>query len=303
MKSLRTLLFLLIGVGAFCIFLYWSFPYDRLKNRLVTQAQRVLGSGLQLEVETLQPNWVTGLELTHVTLRSTTDTKAPPLLAANAILLRASIFSALFGHPWAHFRVELAQGLIEGSAQQQDEGVQITLAFSDVALHQFGVIHELTGLRLEGRVDGESALLVNSAQFKQSHGTINLQLTDWKIAKQSQIKLGPLGAIDLKEKEYLLTHGDGSAIDVEIDGGKAEVTNCTLKGGDLQLDIKGQAFLEQQFALMRLNLKGKVGFSDSLRQLVPVAMFGAASPDNQSYSVELSGPIRSLRKKIGTFSF
>ncbi|MBI2343237.1 MAG: type II secretion system protein GspN [Deltaproteobacteria bacterium] len=288
--------------GSFLLFLYWTFPHEQLKERLIAMVQAQLGDEFQLRIASLDSHWVTGLELSDIELQHRVGDRMEPWLQADRATLRVGPMTLLFGQPRATFTVTVADGEIDGAVRKADDVVTMSAQFNALALDAIPMLQTVTGLRLRGAVDGTIQLESNLHQIKSARGTVSMTLDDWNILKESQLKLGGLGAVDLDEA-FVLTEGKDSAIEIEINRGTMQVSALRLTGGDIELDLSGQIFFEQRFQNSRMNIKGGVAFSEKLKSLVPVAMFGPASPDTGRYPVELVGRVSHLRRKIGTFTF
>jgi len=72
-----------VGYGAFysfclVIFAYLTFPYDRLKNRIIAEfnARQLAGAGVRLELEDLDGYWFSGIEAEGVRLVKPSDSTA-----------------------------------------------------------------------------------------------------------------------------------------------------------------------------------------------------------------------------------
>lgn len=301
-KSVKWIGMLVLGAFAFLAFLYWTFPYDVLKARVITTFERQLGGKWSVKIDELEPHWFSGVKLHDVQLLSRADTKAPPVLQAKEATARIGLLATLFGSPQANFAVELEKGDIEGSIQRKEDQTTIELELDALDLQAFRFIEDVSGLKLAGRLDGNVNVQLNLRAIKQAAGKIELMLDNWKILKGSQLKLGALGAMDL-DSEFILSKGKDSVIKITMERGTAKIDTFRMKGGDIELDLKGQFFLERQFARSRINLKGTVKFSDKMKQIFPVEMLGASDPDSGTYPVEISGRMAKLRKRIGKFSF
>lgn len=301
-KPLRMFGYLLVGLLSFLFFLYWTFPYDRLKDRIVTTLDQQLRGNIGISIASLSPSIFSGLSLEGVRLidRSAKDQK--PLLSIEEATVDIGILSSVLGSPKAHFSLEVAGGEIGGDFIQRDDLNVVEAEIDGLQLSELRFLETLTGLKLHGGMDGTINLQLNPKQIKAAKGRVTISLEEWRIEKGSQLKLGSLGAIDLGTA-YTLTSADGSELDIELDRGTMQVKGIKLTGGDLGVQLTGQIFLEQKFATSRCNLKGSITFSEKMREIIPVAMLGPANPNDGSYPIELSGRLDQLRKKIGNFDF
>lgn len=303
-KPLRIVGYVVLGLVSFVFFLYWTFPYERLKDRVVTTLDQALQGNIGITIGALSPSVFSGLALEGVTLidRAAKEKEHQALLTIDEATVNIGILSSLLGSPKASFAVELAGGEIDGDFSQRDDVNVVAAEIDGLQLDQLPLLEAMTGLKLKGGMSGTIDLQVNPKQIKAAKGRVKMSLEDWRTQKGSKLKLGALGEIDLGTN-YTLTKSEGSSFDVELDRGTMQIKGFQLKGGDLEIQLTGQIFLEQKFPNSRCNLKGSIKLSEKMQEIIPVAMLGPASPDDGSYPIELSGRLDQLRKRIGNFNF
>ncbi len=301
-QPIRILLYLVVGIISFVFFLYWTFPYERLKDRVVTAVDQQLRGNIGIAIDGLSPSIFSGFAFEGIRILDRTAKDQKPLLTIDEASVNVGLLSSLFGSPKASFAADLAGGEISGRFVHRDDLNIIEAEMEDIQLDQIRLVESLTGLKLQGGMQGAIKMQVNPKQIKAAKGSVTLELKDWRTAKGSQLKLGSLGAIDLGTP-YTLTKGEGSALDLELDRGTMQVKKFQLKGGDLEIELNGQVFLEQRFQNSRCNLKGSIKFSDKMKEIIPVAMLGPANPDTGTYPLEFSGRLAQMRKRIGNFNF
>lgn len=301
---------LLLYVGCFGLallaFLYWTFPYEALKGRLITMAEQGLGGDLQVSIGAIDSHWITGVELHGLAITDQREKKPVTWLQVEDMSVHVGLLSLLTGRPQARFAMEFPEGEIDGRYVRHNGGQSVVVHCDEVGLAPFGLIPATTGLKLGGLLNGDVELSIDARQLKAAQGAIALAFQDWKILKGSQLKLGSLGTLNLSElniESLLLSRSEDSGLELAIENGVATVNTLRLKGGDIEVDLTGKIFLEQPFANARVNLKGTVKFSEKMSQVFPVQMLGAANPDDGSYALELSGRVNALQKRIGSFRF
>lgn len=295
----------LFGLTLLC-FLYWTFPFEALKGRLITMVEQSLGGDLQVSIGAVDSHWITGVELHELAITDQREKKPVTWLRVEAMSVHVGLFSLLTGQPRARFDMDFPEGDIGGSVARQNGGQSMAVHFDEVGLEPFGLIPATTGLKLGGMINGDVECALDARQMKATQGAIALTFQEWKILKGSQLKLGSLGTLDLSElniESLILSRSEDSGLELAIENGVATVNVLRLKGGDIEVDLTGKLFLEQPFANSRVNLKGTVKFSEKMTQVFPVQMLGAANPDDGSYVLELSGRVNALQKRIGSFRF
>src|SRR5258706_3149879 len=94
--------------ACFTLFAYFTFPYERVRDLLVTKASSVGAPGTKLSIGALGPHWLTGIALTSVKLergKGATGEPASPI-TLDKVTVRASPLALLFGNLGLHFSAE-----------------------------------------------------------------------------------------------------------------------------------------------------------------------------------------------------
>ena len=94
----------------FCLFIFlsWTFPYDKLKERIVTQfnsQQKSATNPQQLEIDELDSNWITGVKAKGVRLIQPAKEadKPPMIISIDEARARISLLSLLVGNKSVSF--------------------------------------------------------------------------------------------------------------------------------------------------------------------------------------------------------
>lgn len=176
---MRKLVVYVAGYPAFFLFFfalgaYWTFPYDRLRDRIVQDVER--GSELQLEIASLRPSWLTGVTLEGVRVTSVPDEPSRPrrTLAIREAEARISLFGLLTGTTEVSFDVVVeGGGTVEGVYAQSDESLRIDANLQNVDLRRLGPLHDFIGIPIEGRASGRIDMTIGK-EAAGTEGSVNL---------------------------------------------------------------------------------------------------------------------------------
>jgi type II secretion system protein N len=294
-KPLRYLLYVLLFAVSFVFFLYASFPYDVLKDRVVGS----LGRGYDISVEELSPYWFTGIDVKGLVVRNPQSEGGQELISVRRLKGRASIFSLIFGKPKISFDMELARGEISGTVHQTDEELDLDLELDDVDLKDVSIITSKTGMRVTSRIDGTVVLKMDRRNFTRSEGRIRLDMGDMKIAATE----AKLGEMTLPLPEIVLSKRRGSSLDVELGKGVINFKTFKLADGDLQLDLTGKMFLSNNVSNYRFNLQGSFKAADKLSQALPfLFVVEKQKKEDGSFPLSITGRLARPAIKVGTFT-
>jgi len=299
-KILKYIAYFILFLISFFVFLYWVFPYDRLKDRLLSGIERQMGGKVEVEAGELEPYWFTGVEIAKLKF-STRDEEgnALPALNIDKLRFRASLFSLIFGSPRVTYLIESGDGEIEGHARQTEEGFEFDADFDDFEISSLKVLSSKVGLNIAGKMDGYISLKYDQRRPARSSGKMELDLKDIKLG-ESTVKLGPM---DLPLPPLTITKSKGSSIKLNMGNGTMAVDKIELKDGDLGLDITGKVFLSNRIENCRFNIRGSFKASEVLEKALPfIFVIEKEKKPDGSFPISITGRISSPTVKIGTFT-
>ncbi|MET0340732.1 MAG: type II secretion system protein GspN [Polyangiales bacterium] len=301
----------------FFLFAYWTFPYQRLAGYLSDKVAES-SSGYTLEIGSISPYWLTGVELEDVKVRKTAAEAlaTPPPSAGGkdkpivdqAVRVRSAtarlgLFSLLFGNKALSFDAELEAGDIEGTFDDDGDTKHVVAKLEKVDLGKLGLLEALIPLPLKGVLTGDFDLTL-SAQPSKTSGTVKLGIAKLVAGDgKAKLKLGSMGGLTIDP----VAVGDVTLL-MDVKEGVGMVKKLSSTGPDLTLDGGGEVRFAQPLSRSRLGLALKLKLNESYRDKSPrtKVMFslldGASSPQvaaaktpDGAFQVRLSGPLTSPR--------
>lgn len=298
-RLLRYLSYLALFAVLFVVFLYWVFPYDSLKDRILGDVERQLGGGLQVSAKTLEPHWFSGVDIEDLEIEGPGEHGMVKLAKFKRVRARASLIPLIFGSVRTKFEIMIGKGEISGRARAGEDAITIRVDLEDLNLADFAFLQERTGLKFVSRIDGGADLSVNRAQPVRSSGRVDLNFKNLSIAA-SQLSLGDIA---LEVPDLIIAKGKGSELKMSLGKGTATFENFAFKGGDLQIELKGKIFLSQKVDNYRLNLRGKFSVSEKLNEAFPfLFIVDSQKQEDGSYPLSITGRLSRPSIKIGTFT-
>jgi len=274
---------------AFLISAYLSFPYDRVREVIERQVA-VAVPGSELEIVSLEPSWVSGVELTGVSLRipSETEGERPMSVTFPRVWARVGMLSYLFGTTSLSYEVEVdGGGIIEGSFEDESDDdharSHLIVHLQNVDLRRIGPLRTATRLPVTGVVTGDIDVILDD-QSEETVGEVSLDIADASLGdgRAGLTIPGMPGAITV-ERLALGT----ITVRAEIEHGTARITQLVANGEDAELRGSGTVRLVRPVrncaldVLLRINvLPGYRERNDRTR-----GIFGLAdmSPDVRPY--------------------
>ena len=164
----------------FClvVFLSWTFPYDKLKERIVTtfNAQQSKSTSPQeLQIEELDSSWLTGVKAKGVKLISPSNdpTKPPTEIKIDEARARISLLGLLVGNKNVSFKIEAFDGTIKGDFEDSGKERNIEVTFDGVDMSKIDAIAANVGFPLEGKLFGTLKLQLPEGKASKGNGTVN----------------------------------------------------------------------------------------------------------------------------------
>lgn len=329
LRQLRWVAYGLAYLFTFIILAYVSFPYERLKQHLVStyNASQIGPNPDRLEVDSLTWSWrfpgvvARGVRLTvggaevkpeaDMTVEASTETTPPPpppVLAADEVYVSFSPVSLLSGARAASFGANALGGEVSGWARDAADLRRLELQLDGINPGAVPQVASAIGLPISGRVSGQIAIDLPENNLMKAEGTVDLSaedlvLGDGKAKIQNMIALPELhmGAFTLK---------------AGITGGRLKLDECSAHGKDIDLALTGGLRLRKRLEGSLAELELKFSFSDKYKTQSDLtkALFG--QPDTKipglfdtatkglltkqadgSYAARLFGPFSRLKPK------
>ena len=128
------------------VFFVWTFPFDRLKERIVVafnQQQRATSSNQELAIDELGSWWITGIKAKGVHLiTASSDPKVPPTdMVLDEGHARVSLFPLLIGNKDVSFKVEAFGGQAAGSFDDKGSTRNVGVDLDALDLSQIAILN------------------------------------------------------------------------------------------------------------------------------------------------------------------
>jgi type II secretion system protein N len=275
-----------VGYSAFytfalVVFCYFTFPYDRLRDRLVQEFNmRQTGpDALRLEVDELGSYWFSGVKAQGIRLISAPKAapasgdekppEKPTVLSIDSAHVRVALLPLLIGSVRLNFGAEAFGGSISGHTGETDGVRRVELELEDLALDKASLLADMVGLPLSGAMSGKLEFALPEGKLAKADGTVGLKIKglavgDGKAKIRDTIALPKVEAGDL-------------TLDGEATSGALKVTNFSASGPDLEFAADGSVRLRDPFQSSLLTLTARFRFTDRYtgKNDITKSIFGA----------------------------
>jgi type II secretion system protein N len=256
-----------VGYGAFywfmlLVFFYFTFPYDRLRERLVHDfnARQTGADALRLEVDKIGSYWLSGVEADGMRLISTPPPDStgkaakPKVTTVEQAHARLSLFSLLFGKRVVSFGAKAFGGGLDGSITDSDAERVLDLTLDGLDLGETPVLAGLLGLPVSGKLSGTANLITPEARLSKAEGKVSMKLSGLAIG-DGKAKIRDIIALPKLDAGEL-------TLEADVKSGQVSVSELAAHGPDLEVDASGTIRLRDQPEQSLLSMNAEFKFTE-----------------------------------------
>ncbi|WP_437306755.1 type II secretion system protein GspN [Sorangium sp. So ce388] len=271
----------------FCLglFGYLTFPYDRLKDRLIAefdraQQKRGAGPAQRLEIDELDAYWFTGVEMRGVRLimppnelgsgsrpnaaaafasgdAAKEGAPKPSVIEIEEAHARLKILPMLIGRMRVSFWASVFGGEVEGVVPMGKSGGEMHVEVSNVELAKVGPLGDILGLPIAGTLSANLDLDAPEGKFNKANGALEVSAKEVSVGDGKTKIQGLIALPEAKLGELLLS--------AEAKDGVLKVTKMTANGSDLELDGDGKVNMREPWNNSTADLYVRFKFTDAYR--------------------------------------
>lgn len=262
----------------FVFFAYKTFPYDRLADRLVREAQV---RGYEIEIIDLTHAGLSGLTFENLRVVLPSDEEgSPPLdVIFEELTVSASLFSLMSDSKSYSFDAELAGGDADGDVTIGESNLEVEVELDDIDLAAISALRRFTKIPLAGTLNGEIELYMPS-EVNESKGDVAITVEGLKVGDgESQLEIPGWGGLTVDQADA----GNFELL-ATIEDGVAKIERASSDGSDLKLGMLGNIRLGRPLKRSELDLILRVKIEDAYKESSPkvATMFELASSGLQS---------------------
>jgi type II secretion system protein N len=220
------------------VFLSLTFPYDKLRERLVGQFnadQRATGGKQELQIEEMSGYWLSGVRAKGVHLLSlpTEPGKPPSKIDIEEATIR---YALLIGHGDLGFHVNAFGGEASGTyGDHGDRSIEVELDSIDIGA--IDPLVQVLGVPLKGKLGGKVKLTMPDGKASKGSGSVALEIQDVSVG-DGKAKLK--GALALPRIDVGTVTISGDARD-----GTLKITKLVAGGKDVELQGEGRVVMRE----------------------------------------------------------
>jgi type II secretion system protein N len=276
LKALRYLGYPAFFTFFFLLFVYWTFPYDRLKEFIIHQVEAprptgagtVAALGLQLEIDELSPTFFPGLTARGVRLTWLPQAQGQRAVTArmDRVTAHVSLLSLLFGKVNADLDIQGMGGTVEAHVEAVTGGTrpglrELKLKMLGVRANEIGPLVQGVGLPVQGRLDTDVQLSIPDGLINRASGRATLTIAGLKIGDNvAQFQIPGFGGVTIAQIDAGTLAGN-----ITIRDGNASIERLNARSRELNLAISGRVELRADAAQTGINLLTRFQLTDEFR--------------------------------------
>ncbi len=259
------------------LFGYVTFPFDRLKDRILSEIGKQTKGVKDAPVVTMEhidSYWLTGVELEGIKVRLPADNSpaakagfgfASPrtepekdsIIDVKEAHARARLLPLLIGRVQMDFWASVFGGEVSGTAPAGASKGDVELKIEDCKLSDVEPLQNLLGVPIDGKVNGALSLSPVDGKLGKATGKIDLSIKNI-VFSDGKTKFGGMLAIPAAKVDEIVLSG-------EADKGVMKITKLAANGPDLELDGDGKVTLRESLGESTIDLYVKFRFTDAYR--------------------------------------
>jgi type II secretion system protein N len=291
----------IVGYAAFyffalLVFFFWTFPYERLKDRIVRDfnSRQSGPDALRLELDELSSYWFSGIEAEGLRLVSPAaegKAKKPTVTSVDSAHARLSLLALLVGRRSISFGADAFGGSLDGSISDSDAERVVDIEIEELDLGQTPMLAGLLGLPLTGAVSGIVELAAPEARLSKAEGKISLKVTGLSVG-DGKAKIREIIALPKLDAGTL-------TLEAEVKSGTVKITQLAGSGPDLEVGADGTIRLRDQPGQSVMQLTSEFKFTDRYtnKDDITRALFGPSG------AFDLDRKNRAAKRPDGFYSW
>lgn len=293
----------------FClvIFAYFTFPYEMLRDRIVAEYERTSGSSStgetrQLDIETIEPYWLSGLRAVGIRLVTTTPPASPDdkpkrsALDIDEAYGRVQLLPLLLGRTSISFGADAFGGTLEGVFSRKGDEERLKAEISGIDLAFLTPFLPSSALPMGGIVDGTVDFVLPERKLQKANGLLDLTITDSYVGDGKAKIQGALALPRMNLGDLVLS--------AEANEGVLKLGKVATSGRDLEFSMEGKLTLRDPFAesIYDMQLRFKLADAYRTRNEVTKSLFG--SPDSKVPALfEMDPKVKQSKRADGFYSW
>ncbi len=242
-----------------------TFPFDRLRDRIVGDFNSHQGPASHLKIADMSGYWLSGIEAENIAITQMPKAKAtdpgienkPKVIKIDSAHLSLSLLRLLVGTMAVSFGADAFGGQVSGSVASGSNEQTFDIGLDRLNVGQMPILDDLVGLPMKGNLQGQVEIILSDKKWSKGDGKLGLSIDNLKVGDG---KAKVLNAIALPEVNV-----GKVSLSATIAAGRLKIDKLSAKGQDLDLAVEGGVRLRDPVGTSMLDLNLRFRFSDAYR--------------------------------------
>jgi len=291
----------LFYVFCLAVFLPLTFPYDKLRDRVVASFnadQRASNGQQELQIDDMSGYWLSGARVKGVRLLSlpTEPGKPPGKIEIEEASVRYGILPALIGHSDLSFHVNAFGGEASGSYDLHGNNKSVDVSLDSIDIGQVDPLVQVLGVPLHGSLGGTIRLEMPEGKASKGSGSVALEIKDVSVG-DGKAKLK--GAIALPRIDVGTVTLSGEAKD-----GTLKISKLVAGGKDVELQGEGRVVMREMATDSLCDAQVRFKINDAYRSKndMTKSLFGAPNSTMPAL-FELDPKVKQSKRADGFYAW
>lgn len=305
-KWLRWIGYPLAYLGLLLVFARITFPFERLRDRLVNDFNTRQAPNSRLKIGELNGYWLAGVSASKIELTDTPKPKPglpapgteskPKTLLVDSAHISVSLLRLLVGTTAVSFGADAFGGDLNGTVSSSSSELNYDLELNKLSVGEVPFLDDLVGLPMKGGLDGQLELSLPEKSWAKAEGKVAMTITGLKVGDG---KAKVLNAIALPEMSVGTV-----TFTAAVTSGRLKVEKLSASGGDLDLTVDGGIRLKDPLGSSMLDLTLKFRFSDKYRNKNDTTRALLGAPGSTSPALfELTPQVQKSKRSDGYYGW
>jgi type II secretion system protein N len=283
------------------VFASLTFPYDKLKERIVYSfnSDQKGPAAQELQIEDMSGYWLTGVRMKGVNLLSPPSEpgKAPSKITIDDATVRYALLPMIFGGRHLNFGADAFGGSVDGSFVQDGNDKSLDLTIDSIDLGQVQPLVGLLGVPIEGKLGGTAHIRMPDGKASKGSGSVSLEAKGTAVG-DGKAKLK--GAIALPRLDIGTVTFAADAKD-----GVLKISKFLAGGKDLELQGDGRITMRELFvdALCDMQVRFRVNDAYRSKNDMTKSLFGAPGSSAPALFEMADPKVKQSKRPDGFYSW
>jgi type II secretion system protein N len=302
---------LISAIVSFILFFIFFFPLEEILSDQLAKLESSTRGQYRVSVSEVDASLFFYTTLKDLQISEKTKSGYIKIFSANTVRVRVSLLSMLSREIDLRFQARLGSGSLEGEVRASDQEALIGIRFDKTPLERIHVLNQyFTGnsysLSLNGKVDGEAVfgledptlLTRGGFSIRDLQGRLSLKVFDFQIR---DLQADFAGQIKLNVPKLQISDKKTPAVlESRLSRGRVFLSDLSLPGEDLILNLKGNLQFNNRSELQRSRLSGGILLGEALTNQVPMLKeLDSQKDESGRVPLRFGGTLKKPEVKIG----